>query len=176
MNQAATAEATRNLDYHSAQESDLWPLRDEDPRVREELVSRYLPFARRLASKYRNRWESSDDLIQVASLGLLNAVNRFDPQNGSAFPAFASPTIHGELKRYFRDRVWMIRVPRDIQEEILEVDHAVDTLSADLHRPPPPRKSMTGPASVKAPPAVRPPPSWIGSLLLWTRPWMTARP
>jgi len=136
MNQVKAADATRNLDYHTAKESDLWPLREEDPRVREELVSRYLPFARRLASKYRNRWESSDDLFQVASLGLLNAVNRFDPENGSAFPAFASPTIHGELKRYFRDRVWMIRVPRDIQEEILEVDHAIDELSAQLHRAP----------------------------------------
>jgi len=136
MHQVATADTSRKLDYHSAKESDLWPLRDQDPRVREELVSRYLPFARRLASKYRNRWESSDDLVQVASLGLLNAVNRFDPDKGSAFPAFASPTIHGELKRYFRDRVWMIRVPRDLQEEILEVDHAIDALSADLHRAP----------------------------------------
>ncbi|MGK2932950.1 MAG: sigma-70 family RNA polymerase sigma factor [Solirubrobacterales bacterium] len=119
-----------------ADEKDLWPLRDEDPRVREELVSRYLPFARRLAGKYRNRWESADDLQQVASLGLLNAVLRFDPSKGTPFAAFASPTIHGELKRYFRDRVWIVRVPRDLQEEILEVEHATDELSAQLHRMP----------------------------------------
>lgn len=124
------------LDYHSSEESDLWKFRDEDPRAREELVARYLPFARRLAGKYRNRWESADDLTQVASLGLLNAIIRFDPSKGTPFAAFASPTIHGELKRYFRDRVWMIRVPRDLQEEILAVDHATEELSAELHRVP----------------------------------------
>lgn len=126
----------RHIDHHSAIESDLWVRRDDDPRAREELIARYLPFARRLASKYRNRWESSDDLLQVASLGLLNAVNRFDPDRGIPFAAFASPTIRGELKRYFRDRVWMIRVPRELQEEILEVDHVVDELGARLHRAP----------------------------------------
>ncbi len=127
-------------EYHLAEESELWTRRNEDPRAREELVSRYLPFARRLAGKYRNRWESADDLTQVASLGLLNAVIRFDPSKGSPFAAFASPTIHGELKRYFRDRVWMIRVPRDLQEDILEVDHATDELAAELHRAPTPEE------------------------------------
>ncbi len=122
--------------YRSVSESVLWSKRDEDSRAREELVSRYLPFARRLAGRYRNKWESADDLNQVASLGLMNAVLRFDPANGTPFMAFASPTIHGELKRYFRDRVWMIRVPRDLQEEILAVDHASAELSAELRREP----------------------------------------
>lgn len=123
-------------EYHASPESELWERRDEDPHAREELVARYLPFARRLAGKYRNRWESTDDLTQVAALGLLNAVLRFDPSKGTPFAAFASPTIHGELKRYFRDRVWMIRVPRDLQEEILAVDHATEELTAELHRAP----------------------------------------
>ena len=122
--------------YRSVSERALWLKRDEDPRAREELISRYLPFARRLAGRYRNKWESVDDLTQVASLGLMNAVLRFDPSKGTPFMAFASPTIHGELKRYFRDRVWMIRVPRDLQEEILAVDHASAELSAELHREP----------------------------------------
>ncbi len=126
----------RSSDYHSTKEHALWAKRDEDPRAREELISRYLPFARRLAGKYGNRWESADDLQQVASLGLLNAVIRFDASKGSPFAAFASPTIHGELKRYFRDRVWMIRVPRNLQEEILACDSATEELSAELHRAP----------------------------------------
>lgn len=99
-------------------------------------MNRYLPFARRLASRYRNNYESFDDLFQVASVGLVNAVNRYDPDQGSAFTAFASPTIHGELKRYFRDKVWLVRVPRGIQEEIQALDRAADDLSAELHRDP----------------------------------------
>jgi RNA polymerase sigma-B factor len=126
----------RRLEHHLADEKDLWSLRGSDPTAREELVSRYLPFARRLASRYRNGWESFDDLVQVASLGLMNAVDRYDPSHGSAFMSFASPTINGELKRYFRDRIWMIRVPRDLQEEIIEVDVARDELGAELHREP----------------------------------------
>ncbi len=132
--------------YHLSDEGELWARRDEDPRAREEIISRYLPFAGRLAGKYRNRWESADDLRQVASLGLLNAVLRFDPDDGTPFTAFASPTIHGELKRYFRDRVWMVRIPRDLQEEILEVEHATDELTARLHRTPTPKEidELTG--------------------------------
>lgn len=124
------------LGHHPADEKELWALRDDDPAARDELVSRYLPFARRIAMKYRNGRESFDDLVQVASVGLLNAVNRFDPSQGSPFMAFASPTISGELKRYFRDRIWMIRVPRDLQEEIIEVDGARQELGAALHREP----------------------------------------
>jgi len=126
------------MHQHLSTEQALWRRRDSDPRAREELVSRYLPFARRLAGRYHNNREAFDDLMQVASLGLVNAVNRFDPDNGSAFAAFASPTINGELKRYFRDRIWLVRVPRGIQEEIHSVDKASEELSAELHRDPTP--------------------------------------
>jgi RNA polymerase sigma-B factor len=123
-----------SLTRHLTKETELWARRDTDPRAREELVNRYLPFARRLASRYRNNYESFDDLLQVASVGLVNAINRYDPDNGSPFTAFASPTIQGELKRYFRDRVWLVRVPRGIQEEIQAVDRAAEELAAELHR------------------------------------------
>ncbi len=97
-----------------APEALLWRrLRDQrDPAAREELVRRYLPFAKNLALRYRGASESFDDLLQVANLGLVNAVDRFDPVRGTPFAAFASPTILGELKRHFRDRVWTVRVPR----------------------------------------------------------------
>src|SRR5664279_5462422 len=84
---------------------------DHNPATREELVRRYLPFAKNLALRYRGASESFDDLLQVASLGLVNAIDRFDPERGTPFAAFASPTILGELKRHFRDRVWTVRVP-----------------------------------------------------------------
>ena len=126
------------LRRHLADEKELWRHRDTDPRAREELINRYLPFARRLAGKYRNNLESFDDLFQVASIGLVNAINRYDPDNGSPFTAFASPTIQGELKRYFRDRVWLVRVPRGIQEEIQAVDQATEDLAGELHREPTP--------------------------------------
>ncbi len=99
-------------------------------------MERYLPFARSLASRYRGANESFDDLVQVASVGLVNAVNRFEPDKGTPFAAFASPTILGELKRYFRDRVWMIRVPRGLQENIRTVESTSTDLGAELHRSP----------------------------------------
>ena len=114
----------------------MWKARDTDPRAREELMSRYLPLARSLASRYRGANESFDDLVQVASVGLVNAVNRFEPDKGTPFAAFASPTILGELKRYFRDRVWMVRLPRSLQENIKTVDTASTDLGASLHRKP----------------------------------------
>ena len=114
----------------------MWKARDTDPRAREELMSRYLPLARSLASRYRGANESFDDLVQVASVGLVNAVNRYEPEKGTPFAAFASPTILGELKRYFRDRVWMVRLPRSLQENIKTVDTASSDLGASLHRKP----------------------------------------
>ncbi|HTU15960.1 MAG TPA: SigB/SigF/SigG family RNA polymerase sigma factor [Solirubrobacterales bacterium] len=124
------------IEQHLASETELWAARDRDPRAREELMERYLPFARSLASRYRGANESFDDLVQVASVGLVNAVNRFDPDKGTPFAAFASPTILGELKRYFRDRVWMVRVPRGLQENIRTVETASSDLGAELHRTP----------------------------------------
>lgn len=121
---------------HLAAENRLWAARDTDPRAREELMERYLPFARSLASRYRGANESFDDLVQVASVGLVNAVNRYEPDQGTPFAAFASPTILGELKRYFRDRVWMVRVPRGLQENIRTVESTSRDLGAELHRTP----------------------------------------
>ena len=93
-------ESRRSIATHGQQsERLLWMKRDLDPKAREELIARYLPFARNLASRYMNGRESFDDLVQVASVGLMNAVNRYEPAKGTPFTAFASPTIHGELKR-----------------------------------------------------------------------------
>jgi RNA polymerase sigma-B factor len=107
-----------------------------DPAIREELVRRNMPFAKRLALRYRGASESFDDLLQVANLGLLNAVDRFDPDRGIPFTAFASPTILGELKRHFRDRVWTVRVPRGLHDRMAEVDKAITELTKKLQRSP----------------------------------------
>jgi RNA polymerase sigma-B factor len=121
-----------------ASERLLWErfLEQRDPATREELVRRYLPFARSLAARYRGGSESFDDLLQVASLGLVNAIDRFDPSRGTPFPAFASPTILGELKRHFRDRVWTVRVPRGLHDRMAEVDKAMSKLTVELQRSP----------------------------------------
>jgi len=121
-----------------ASERELWEqfTEERDPAIRDELVRRYLPFARSLALRYRGASESFDDLLQVASLGLVNAVDRFDPSRGTPFAAFASPTILGELKRHFRDRVWTVRVPRGLHDRMAEVDKAVAELTVELQRSP----------------------------------------
>jgi RNA polymerase sigma-B factor len=107
-----------------------------DEAVREELVSRFLPFARGLALRYRGGSEPAEDLIQVASLGLVKAIDRFEPERGVPFTAFAAPTILGELRRHFRDRGWTLRVPRGLQERIAQIDEAITKLTGKLGRPP----------------------------------------
>src|SRR3954453_21074121 len=121
-----------------AGERELWErfTRDRDPAVREELVRRNMAFAKRLALRYRGASESFDDLLQVANLGLLNAIDRFDPERGIPFTAFASPTLLGELKRHFRDRVWTVRVPRGLHDRMAEVDKAITQLTKELQRSP----------------------------------------
>jgi RNA polymerase sigma-B factor len=109
---------------------------DRDPAVREELVERFMPLARRLAARYRGDREPLEDLVQVASLGLVKALDRFDPGRGVAFSSYAVPTILGELKRHFRDRGWAVRVPRDLQERIARVERAAAELPAKLGRVP----------------------------------------
>ncbi len=110
--------------------------RTRDTPVKEELVRRFLPFARSLALRYRGGTEPIDDLVQVANLGLVQAIERFDPERGAAFKSFAAPTILGELKRHFRDRVWNLRLPRGLQERVLKLEGAATELTGKLERPP----------------------------------------
>jgi RNA polymerase sigma-B factor len=112
--------------------------RDGDPAAREALVQRFLPLARQLARRYQRGGEPLDDLVQVASLGLLKAIDRFEPERPTAFSSFAVPTILGELKRHFRDRGWSVRVPRDLQEMAVRVDRVGDELARALGRAPTP--------------------------------------
>ena len=107
-----------------------------DPAARDTVIERFLPLARQLARRYERPDEPIDDLVQVASMGLVKAVERFDPTRGIAFSSFAVPTILGELKRYFRDVGWAVHVPRSMQERALEVNRAVTELSRNLGRSP----------------------------------------
>jgi len=110
--------------------------RSRDPQLREQLVHRYLPLARYAASQYTRGGEPFDDLLQVASVGLLKAIDRFDPDNGAAFSSYALPTMTGELRRHFRDRSWSVRPPRDLQEQALAVERATDELRRRTGRTP----------------------------------------
>ena len=110
--------------------------RHGDQRAREELVNRFLPLARNLARRYAGAREPFDDLLQVASLGLVKAIDRFDVDRGAAFSSFAVPTILGELKRYFRDLGWSVHVPRGAQERALKVQEAHERLTTKTGRPP----------------------------------------
>jgi RNA polymerase sigma-B factor len=109
-----------------------------DRTARDALVERFLPLARQLARRYQRGGEPLDDLVQVASLGLLKAIDRFEPDRETAFSSFAVPTILGELKRHFRDRGWSVRVPRDLQEMSVRVDRVAEELAGDLGRAPTP--------------------------------------
>lgn len=107
-----------------------------DQRARDELIERFLPLARSVARRYERADEPLDDLIQVASLGLVKAIDRFEPALGNAFSSYAVPTMAGELKRYFRDRAWAVRPPRGLQELTLRVERATTRLTAQLDRAP----------------------------------------
>lgn len=107
-----------------------------DTRARDELIERYLPLARQLAYRYRDRSEPMADLNQVACLGLMGAVDRWDAERGTAFSTFAVPTILGQLRRHFRDSTWLVRPPRDLQELWLEVSRTRDELWQELGRSP----------------------------------------
>jgi RNA polymerase sigma-B factor len=111
-------------------------LNKRDPVDREMLVERFLPLARQLARRYQRPDEPFDDLLQVACLGLINAIDRFSLEREVAFSSYAVPTILGEIKRYFRDRTWSVRVPRDLQDLALKVDRAVSELDLALQRRP----------------------------------------
>ncbi len=109
---------------------------DHDQAARDELVDRFLPLARKLARRYTGAHEPFEDLLQVASYGLLKALDRFDPDRGNAFSSFAVPTIVGELKRYFRDLGWSAHVPRGAQELALKVQRAQEKLTTKTGRSP----------------------------------------
>jgi len=113
--------------------------RDEgDLGARDRLVERFLPLARQLARRYQRPNEPLDDLVQVASIGLVKAVDRFDPERGTAFSSYAVPTILGELKRYFRDSGWAVHVPRGMQERVMRMNQAIARLSRELAHSPTP--------------------------------------
>ncbi len=109
---------------------------DGDPAAREALVERFMPLARSLARRYHRGNESIEDLMQVASMGLVKAIDRFDPSRGTAFSTYAVPTIVGELKRYFRDTGWALHVPREMQERVRRLDQATEELHRHLGRSP----------------------------------------
>jgi len=130
--------SSRKLELGTARQEALFEQcqRDGDRAARNALVERFLPLARKLARRYAHSSVPSEDLIQVANLALVKAVDRFDPRRGTAFGAFAIPTILGELKRYFRDSAWAVHVTRAAQERALAVEEASDELINELGRSP----------------------------------------
>jgi RNA polymerase sigma-B factor len=114
--------------------------RTRDRTLRNELIERHLGIAHHLARRYRHRGVADDDLVQVAMIGLLKAVERFDPDRGVSFATFATPTVLGELRRYFRDSTWAVRVPRQLQERVLAIGTAVGPLAQRLARSPSPKE------------------------------------
>ena len=109
-----------------------------DSRARETLIVRFLPLARRLAWQYNGRGEPMEDLVQAASVGLIKAVDRYSPDRGDAFPAYARPMILGEIRRHFRDTTWRVHVPRPVKESagrVLRADHELRRIEGSPIKP-----------------------------------------
>jgi RNA polymerase sigma-B factor len=110
--------------------------RESDIAARDQLIADLMPLVRSLALRYTGRGESLDDLVQVGSIGLINAVDRFDPDRGVELTTYAVPTILGEIQRHFRDKAWAVHVPRSVKELRLRLARLLDSLSAELGRSP----------------------------------------
>jgi RNA polymerase sigma-B factor len=140
------AEAPRGLEATRARSAELFAEldaahSDAARRVaRDALVHLHLPLVEHCARRFRNRGEPFEDLVQVGTIGLLKSVDRFDPERGVEFSTYATPTIIGEIKRYFRDKGWAIRVPRRLQELRMQIGSATSELTQTLGRSPTPRE------------------------------------
>jgi RNA polymerase sigma-B factor len=137
----ARAKGRNSYDHLAPLFEDLAALDQDDPRraeLRDELVTGHLPVAEHIARRFSHRGESSEDLVQVATVGLIHAVDRFDPTRGTDFLSFAVPTVMGEIRRYFRDSSWSVRVPRRLKELHLSISGAGNELSQRLGRAPTP--------------------------------------
>jgi len=130
---------SREYDEYAPVLAELATLDPDDPRrpgLRADLVAGYLPVARNIARRFSRRGEPTEDLEQVASVGLLHAIDRFDPGHERDFLSFAVPTIMGEVRRYFRDSAWSVRTPRSIKDRYLAVGSATSALSQSMGRAP----------------------------------------
>ena len=130
------ASSPREEERHDDEDLFLRYYRTRNPAIREHLVMNHMNLVRFLAKKFANRGEPLDDLIGVGTIGLMHAIDRFDPERGIRFATFATPTIVGEIKRHFRDRGWAIKVPRRLQEVNLAANKAVEQLTLKLNRAP----------------------------------------
>ena len=112
-------------------------LRDhKDKAAREELITRYLPLVKSLARRFASRGQPVEDLIQVGSIGLIKAIDRFDLERGVELSTYATPTIMGEIKRYFRDKGWAVKVPRALQDLNVRLNRVIEQLTVELRRSP----------------------------------------
>ncbi len=129
---------------HDADASDA-----ERSAVRDELIETHMPLVHHLARRYADRGEPIEDVTQVATIGLIQAIDKFDPERGSAFSTYAVPTILGAIRRHFRDATWSVKVPRRVQELRGKIDAAHDALAQELGRSPPSPRSPHAPMSIQ---------------------------
>lgn len=138
--QKSTGQRPAKLDSRPvvhAEKELLMRVRDSgDKAAREELITRYLPLVRSLARRFASRGQPVDDLIQVGSIGLIKAIDRFDLGRGVELSTYATPTILGEIKRYFRDKGWAVKVPRALQDLNVRLNRIIEHMTVDLHRSP----------------------------------------
>jgi RNA polymerase sigma-B factor len=134
----STRDSSRERDREAEMERFRELSRTREPALRNALIEEFSWVARHCARRFADRGEPFDDLIQVGMLGVLKAVERFDPEHGSSFVSFALPTVLGELRRHFRDATWAVRVPRRLKDLHVEVGATIDFLGTELGRPPTP--------------------------------------